>query len=1155
MAACAALVCAAAAPLVVRAVDRIRAGAAKNQAATAQIVRARANWFFSRRATAQGHVPAALLAEAFASNARAIAEHKTYFDRLRLAEKSPAQMMPSATGWTPLGPQPTANTVFFGNVSGRVTSVVADPCDATGNTLYAGAADGGVWVSFNALGGSAVTWKPLTDSQASLAVGAIALVSTPCGTFAGHAQSSEIVVGTGESNFAGDNLYGAGVLRSIDGGSTWAQDSTFTQAAAQGPGASGPYIGKIAAQPGIANPVLLAAVQGTDYAAGGSLHSGIWRSTDGGASWTRSQPGAASATSAPFNVATDVLFDPNDPSGMTAFAALGDPNGDSDPAAACTSAPCNGVYVSIDAGATWSRLAHVDQAANPASFGRVSFSIAPPTPQLPEMMWLAIADASTNSQDLLTVAFGTPGFGGLFYSDYPTTPSGLPDFCAPLCFYSMQIDAVHTGAGTSVFVGGAALPQLAPNAYGTSSIYRTTDGGGSWADVSDDGSGNNTSTHTHVHSFSSLSDANGVTTAMYVGNDGGVWATTDAFKAVTDAGSQHWANLNSNTGAADTSLNITQFYPGMSVHPSSDQILYGGTQGNDAQQFTGTLAWADTLACPWDGGYTAIDSATPSTIYVACNYLAAGGTLNKNTDNGVPGNDGANWAAIDSGNGINFNDNASFIPPFVMDPSATSNLYFGTYRIYQSTNSGANWSAITGGLTSNNSKESVTAIAVAPSNSSTLFAGTSDGQIWKTSQALSGAGDIQRVNQNGQPGRTVSAIAVSPVNAQAVFAAYSGFSCAGTPGCDGLGHVFYSANGGSSWLEVDGDLPDVPVNDVVVDPADMTSNTVYLATDAGVYASANATAGAGTTWSVLEAGLPNVQVLSLKLRNVSRTLVAGTHGRGAWNLRLPGLPAFVLTGIDPVNVAAGAGTFTLTATGQGFTQKSAIVASGTSLNTTFVNATTLTASVVAANLACAGATSVTVNDPAAGNSNSLPLAVAGSCDFALAAPAPASATTTAGGTASYQFNVTQQGSAAPAVSLACTTPPAGITCAFSPNPVTPTTAGAAVTLTVNVPASAGAAPIAAPPSMDNKARTRIVVALLCGLAFLLLFGFGAGRKRTFVLTPVTAGVLLFVALCALAACGGGGGSTPPPGNKTYTLTITGSAGNLSHSTSVQLVVD
>ena len=59
-------------------------------------------------------------------------------------------------------------------------------------------------------------------------------------------------------------------------------------------------------------------------------------------------------------------------------------------------------------------------------------------------------------------------------------------------------------------------------------------------------------------------------------------------------GAQVWADLNTNTGNANTSLNLTQFYPGISIHPATDQIIYGGTQGNDVQQFSGSLVASET---------------------------------------------------------------------------------------------------------------------------------------------------------------------------------------------------------------------------------------------------------------------------------------------------------------------------------------------------------------------------------------------------------------------------------------------------------------------------------------------------------------------------------------------------------------------------------
>jgi hypothetical protein len=1155
-----ALIAASIAPWISRAVSGYRS--AKNQAATAAIVRARAEWFFRQRASANGHIPNALLLRAIEQNQTTIEQHKTYFDEL--GAKAP-QIAPQLNMWTPLGPQPTANNIFYGNVSGRVTTVAADPCDQTGNTVYAGAADGGVWVSFNALSGNPVTWTPLTDTEPSLAVGAIALISTPCASFGGHAQSSEIVVGTGESNFAQDNLYGAGVLRSLNGGQTWTQDQTFTAAASQSPDASGPYIAAIAVQPNVAHPVLLAAVQGTDYAGGGSLHSGVWRSTDGGTTWTRTQPGAASANAAPFNPATDVLFDPSDATGKTAYAALGDPRGDSDPSASCTTQPCNGLYVSPDAGVTWHRVTALDSATTSSSFGRISLAISTGTSPANSVVWASIADSTTDSDNLLSVLHGSGvasnGSGGNFTAIYPNN-SPLPDFCAPLCFYSMKLAAMPQSAGGALFAGGSAQPQLGPNAFGTSSVYRSLDGGNTWADMSADGSGNGTSTHTHVHTFSFANAANGSAVALYIGNDGGVWVSTDVFKAATSSGGQHWADLNTNSGSPNTSLNITQFYPGMSVHPSSDQILFGGTQGNDTQQYIGSLPWSDTLACPWDGGYTAIDPETPTTIYAACNYLSGPGTLTKNTQNGIPGNDGVNWGAIDFNNGIDFSDNADFIPPFVLDSNASSNLYFGTYRLFQSTNAGMTWTAISSDLTTDGSSEYVTAISVAPSNSNVIYAGTSDGLLWESTKALSGATDIHKVNQNGQPARQVNVISIDSTNPQSVFAAYSGFSCPGVTGCDGLGHIFYSSNSGSSWMKVDGNLPDVPVNDLVIDPTDSTDNTIYIATDAGVYASTNATAGAGTTWNVLQAGLPNAQVQSLKLRNVSRTLVAGTHGRGAWNIQLPGLPAFVLTALNPVSANAGSGDTQITATGNGFTQQSVVNVAGTALTTTYVSATTLTADVPASATLCGGTLSLNVTDPTAGTTNALPLGVVGSCDFSLSTPVPASAATSAGGLASYQFTVQLQGNSAAPVQLTCPNAPAGITCSFSPNPVTPTTAGASVSLTVSAPATLSAAAgghdndgALLDPLVTRNLRSLAVLAFICGVFVWLATPMARRRSSLWRLSRAgSALVLLILVMSVMTACGGSGGA-PPPTSHTYTIPITGSAGNLTHSTSVQLVVD
>jgi hypothetical protein len=1130
---------------------------------TADLIRKRAEWFFRPRATLNGHIPSQLLIEAFAQNQKMIREHGTFLQNSRAS--ADASISSRLNMWTPLGPQPTAATEFYGNVSGRVTALAADPCDATGNTHYAGGADGGVWVSFNALSGNPVTWQPLTDSQASLAIGAIAINPASCGTFNGHAQSNLIVAGTGESNFAQDDVYGAGVLRSTDGGQTWQMDSTLTKSASQGEFASGPYVAALATQPNKPNPVILAAVQGTDFSAGGALPSGVYSSSDSGVHWTRIQPGSTSASGAPFNPPTDVVFDASDPTGNTVYAALGDPAGDSGSTASCATKPCNGVYVSTNLGQSWSRVTGVDAASNSSAYGRISLAIAPASSPATSILYVAIADATTSSDNLLTVLSGTGikanGSGPAFTAIYPNT-SNLPDFCEPLCYYAMKLSVVPGSTGATVFAGGSAQPHFTGAAFGTSSIYRSADGGNTWADFSADGSGNNTSVHVDVHAFDFAIGAGSQVLGMFVGNDGGVWASADTFNPATTTGNQHWNDLNTITGNADTSLNITQFYPGIALHPTTDQIIYGGTQGNDIQEFSGSLSWSGAEACPYDGGYTAIDQQVPSTVYASCSYFGGPGTLNKNTQNGVPGNDGINWVAIDFDNGINFSDNADFIPPFVIDILNSQNLYFGTFRLYQSVNAGSTWSTISNDLTNDGTKNFITTIAVAPSDSNTIYAGTSDGLIWQSSQALQGAPDIHAVRQGGQPSRQVSAIAVDPLVAKSAFVSYSGFSCPGVPGCDGLGHLFFTNNSGAAWTKVDGNLPDVPVNDIVIDPNDSTDNTVYVATDSGVYASDNATAGSSSTWAVLQTGLPNSQVLSLRLNSASRTLVAATHGRGMWNIKLPAVSkSIALTSLSPVSANAGDAAFLLTVTGNNFTPQSVINFNGAPLTTTFANATTLTAMVPTAQISCAGPLFVSVNDPAEGSTNPLRFTVGGGCDFSFGSVTPARQTVLPGAAAAYQIVLNPAGSNGDPVQLSCPTPAAGISCEFSPNPVTPVQGGTTVMLTITAPAIA-ATPYVRLKPFDGKPgpyfALGISIAALLTMFLALQIAFKANKEsarspQIRVGLSLTTLVLLLV---MMAACGGGSGGGGGGGQtQTFTISIQGVSQNFQHLTSVQLVVD
>src|SRR5205823_12184156 len=195
----------------------------------------------------------------------------------------------ATSGWKSLGPSPLASdaTGFggqdYGWVSGRATAVAIDPADPTGNTVYLGGAYGGVWKSSNAGAASAnaadVVWTSLTDDQATLAVGSIAIQPGN-----NDPTKSVILVGTGETNSAGDSYYGLGILRSADAGATWtlvSQDSTTMRSFA------GLGFSKIAFSTVNPNFVVAAAAGATEGVIEGrenpvNKNRGLYYSTDAG---------------------------------------------------------------------------------------------------------------------------------------------------------------------------------------------------------------------------------------------------------------------------------------------------------------------------------------------------------------------------------------------------------------------------------------------------------------------------------------------------------------------------------------------------------------------------------------------------------------------------------------------------------------------------------------------------------------------------------------------------------------------------------------------------------------------------------------------------------------------------------------------------------
>ena len=827
--------------------------------------RERQEWFYSQRAYPGNSIPPGARLNAIRQVQRIDAAARAR--RAAVAPAAAAAFNPAITNdaanWTMIGPQPTdAGTTYV--TAGRVNAIAIDPRD--NNVVYIGAADGGVWKTTD--GG--VNWKPLTDNQPSLAMGSIAIDPN---------NPDTIYAGTGEENFAVNSYYGAGILKSTDGGATWTN-------------ILGPFlrdtIGSIAVQPH--NSQVLICAAGT----------GVWRSPDAGQTWTRVLSGASAIT---------VVFDPSNDA--IAYATLGNVRGNS----------ANGVYRSGDGGVTWGRLAGADPAALPtANVGRIELAVSPAAPAT---MFAQIQDSSTANFGRLLGIYKTTDAGAT-WNKLPISASMALQWGNQLWYdNTIRVSPVNPNI---VYAGGL-------------QIYRSLDGGTTWTIPSSSGP-NGVVLHVDHHTLAFTPDGG----KLYIGNDGGMYSTTDI-----SATRVSWTVLNN-------TLAITQFYPGMSIDPANPLRALGGTQDNSIQRFDGGPSWSN-VTCG-DGGFTAIDPSVPGLAYSACQSIAIESTQNLPLD--------GTW--FSTSYGLDQTDSVQFIPPLVIDLANPQILYFGTFRVWRTIDGAGRWDAVSPDL-SGGLKGTIKTIAVAPSDSNTLYAGTSNSKVQVSSDAQGGASAHWTDRSAGLPPRTITKITVDPLDAATAYVTFSGFpASSGDPG----GHVFKTTDRGATWTDVSGNLPILPVNDLVVDPD--IPNTLYIGTDAGVMVSNDG----GATWSSLGNGLPVVVVESLVLHRGSRVLRAATHGRSVWDILVPaGRPVLqpAIQSVDPSTVNQSATPLTLTLTGANFHAGTVIRWNGQDRSTTFLDGTRVTVQIPATDLATAGRGTVTAFNSEAGGGLSNPVSI------------------------------------------------------------------------------------------------------------------------------------------------------------------------------------
>ncbi|MCD4696806.1 MAG: T9SS type A sorting domain-containing protein, partial [Bacteroidales bacterium] len=214
--------------------------------------------------------------------------------------------------------------------------------------------------------------------------------------------------------------------------------------------------------------------------------------------------------------------------------------------------------------------------------------------------------------------------------------------------------------------------------------------------------------------------------------------------------------------------------------------------------------------------------------------------------------------------------------PLAMDPVDSGILYFGSYRVWKSTNGGSSWNDVSGDITKgiNQYFHTITTIAVSPLNNNIVIAGTGDGLI----HISTNAGATWENITNGIPDRWITRVIADPYDENTIYATISGFRWD-----EQLPHVYKSEDLGQTWQSISGNLPELPVNDIVLDP--MYPGYIYIGTDAGVFFTNNN----GQEWFMLSDGLPSAAVVAMKIHNTSRSLVIGTYGVSMYRLNLDDL--------------------------------------------------------------------------------------------------------------------------------------------------------------------------------------------------------------------------------------------------------------------------
>ena len=771
--------------------------------------------------------------------------------------------------WKELGPAPVC-CMFPSPTTGRATAVAVNPLNK--DDVWVGTAGGGVWHSID--GGQ--SWKPMSDNQESLAVGAIAVAgctATSCST---------IYAGTGENASRRDTYHGAGLLVGSFDGSTisWAMRTGYPYnfkygsiySIVLGPVSEFGQTIYVALSSGVTASASESTVTAPEPVGG----YGIYKTLNGGSTWTKVLD---------VGKPTDLELDRT--SNQVLYAGiLG-----------------KGIFKTTDAGGLWCPLNPGNPLPNGCNAATgLPNGTAPPPPNNPNAFVYDHVEIATDPT--------LPQPQSHLFATFGRCPDPLVDECEPALYESTNGGSTWTQR----YVGSSGpwtdIYSIAPCPYAYSRYTHSLT-----IDPSDPGKvllgglrlckwklGSGwTTTDTDFGNYSPYGnlthlDHHAVVFApsdplrVYNAHDGGL--------SVSSNGGQTWDGANG--GAPAGGLGVIGFQS-IAASPFTPNVI-GGTQDNSGMLWSGAMLW-DHLPCCGDGGFSVMEHDTApgksDDMFVTSNVGGVTPIIDLPIRS-LNGGSSFDKPPTSYNLGIPNDHQRSFYSPLLEHPT-TFDLYFGTHTLFKSTDASTNYAAISPKLSSNTvsgivgGKDVITAIAVAPSNPSRVYLGYFSGRTFHSNSPCNTAACWPEGTTLPGP---VTWIAVHPTLDALAYATVSGFGAGG--------HVYKTTTGGVGWnvLPSTPGMTGVPANTVFIEPT--VPDRVWVGNDNGIYRSSNG----GSSWAKYSKGLPNVPVYAFA-RNKDKALVAATHGRGAWTLTTY---AIAPTGTTPV----GSIVYNAAALAQGF---------------------------------------------------------------------------------------------------------------------------------------------------------------------------------------------------------------------------------------------